>query len=157
MRIGVFMRHRYAVRCVSAAAMASAFVLTLSGCGSEPESSSESTAAPVITDSSFAPQVDDEPRDDLTNERVVEWDDVEVVSETSIRVKFWVGSDRCYGTRAVVEETDATIAIAAIEGLLPNAPEVCTEEARGASLVAETKSPIGDREIIPLLDPQGLK
>ncbi|MFT3942559.1 MAG: hypothetical protein QM705_01850 [Ancrocorticia sp.] len=151
------MRRRCVVRCVSAATMASALVLTLASCGSEPESSSESTAAPAITDSSFAPQVDDEPRDDLTNEHVVEWDHLEVFSETSIRVKFWVGSDRCYGTRAVVEETDTTIAIAAIEGLLPDAPQECTKEARGASLLVETKSPIGDREIIPLLDPQGLK
>lgn len=151
------MRRRYVTRCVSVTFMVPVLFLALSGCGSEPDSSSDSTAAPAVTDSSSVPQVDDEPRNDMTNEHIVEWDQVEAVSETSIRISFTAGSESCFGTRAVVEESDAIIAVAAIEGTLPDASEACTLEARAAFLVVETKEPIGDREIIPLLDPQGLK
>ncbi len=151
------MRRRYVTRCVSVTFTVPVLFLALSGYGSEPDSSSDSTAAPAVTDSSSVPQVDDEPRNDMTNERIVEWDQVEAVSETSIRISFTADSESCFGTRAVVKESDVTIAVAVIEGTLPDAPEACTLEARAGSLVVETKEPIGDREIIPLLDPQGLK
>lgn len=140
-------------RCVSALVLLSA----LSACSSQPDSSSESTAAPAITDSTPVPQRDDVPREDMTNEHTVEWDALEVFSETSIRISFWAGTESCFGTRAIVEESDTTIAIAAIEGTLPDAPEVCTDEGRRASLVVETDKPIGGREITALLDPPGLK
>lgn len=68
--------------------------LPLSAC-----SSSGSTASPPF-DSSQAPQPDatevDEPhRNDLTNERAVDWERHEIVDENSIRVFFTAGTSSC--------------------------------------------------------------
>jgi len=93
---------------------------------------------------------DEQPREDLTEEQVVTWQEAEVVDEYNIRLIFWMGNEHCFGVRPVVRETETEIAIAIITGRLPNSPEVCTAEARQASLVVQTKQPVGDREIVPM-------
>ena len=127
--------------------------LPLSAC-----SSSGSTASPPF-DSSQAPQPDatevDEPhRNDLTNERAVDWERHEIVDENSIRVFFTAGTSSCFGARAVVEETDTAVEIAVIEGTFPDAPGACTLEARGATILVETEQPVADRDVVQLADPE---
>ncbi|WP_205288746.1 hypothetical protein [Leifsonia aquatica] len=90
---------------------------------------------------------DDTPRNDLTDERTVDWTSYEVLSDTELRVHFVAGTPDCYGTHAIVAETAATIAITVIEGALPGAPDECALVARPASLLIRTSSPIGDRAI----------
>ena len=125
--------------------------LALSGCSSPDDPvSSPVNDDPAVTQPG-QPQ-DDVPRDDLSHERVVDWDIAEVVDETKIRVTFWAGTHRCFGSRYVVAETNEKIAIAVIEGKLPDAPQACTEEARLASLVVNTRQPVGERDIVPLRD-----
>lgn len=97
--------------------------------------------------------LDDTPREDLESEHVLTWQEYKAVANTSIRVFFQAQSKRCHGTRAVVEETEATIQIAVIEGLIPGAPDACTRESRQASLLVETKQPIGERKVVPLPNP----
>lgn len=118
----------------------------LSGCSSE-ETSGEDLQ-PEVT------YIDDIQRNDLSNERAVDWQRYEVVDETNIRVFFSAGSKSCYGTRALVEETFETIEIAVLEGSFPGAPDVCTLIAREASILAETSQPVADREVIQLADPE---
>lgn len=127
--------------------------LALSGCSSP----DDPVTSPVNDDPAVTqpgePQ-DDVPRDDLIQERVVDWDIAEVIDETKIRVTFWAGTHRCFGSRYVVAETNTVIAIAVIEGRLPDAPQACTEEARLASLVVNTRQPVGQRNIVTLPEPQ---
>lgn len=101
----------------------------------------------VIASTSHSARGDDAPRDDLTDEKTVEWTRYEEVSDTEIRVYFVAGTPDCYGTRATVSETAATITIAVIEGVIPGAPDECALIARQASLLVRTSSPIGDRTI----------
>lgn len=116
--------------------------------------SENETAPPEQTAPSETVSSDDAHRDDLTEERVIEWDRHEVVSDTELRVFFLAGSEECYGVRSVVEETQTEIHVAVIEGVLPDSPDVCTMEARNASLLVETDQPIDDRKIVPLADPE---
>lgn len=66
---------------------------------------------------------------------------------------FFAGSEHCYGVRSQVHETTERIEIAVLEGELPDAPDVCTLEAREATLVVELDDPIGERDIVELTDP----
>jgi hypothetical protein len=136
----------------------------LSGCSSGGSQASlpatTSLGTPVNTTSadsqpeeSEATEIDDIPRTDLSQERAVDWQRYELIDEHRIRVFFSAGSKSCYGTRAVVEETESTVEIAVIEGRLPGAPDVCTLIARQASILVETSQPVGDREVIPLANP----
>ena len=127
--------------------------LSLAGCSSPDDPVSSPINDPPGT-SEPIPPLDETPRDDLTEERVVNWDTAEIIAETKIRVTFWAGTHRCFGARYIVRETNEDIAIAVIEGKFPNAPHACTEEARLASIVVETKQPVGQRNIVPLPEPQ---
>lgn len=117
----------------------------LAGCSSDSSDNPEGSAGHENTESDSQDEVQ---RDDLENEHVIEWQRYEQVSDTQIRVFFTTGSPRCYGARAVVEESAETVEIATIEGTLPDAPEVCTLEARFVSMLVETQNVIGDREVI---------
>lgn len=123
--------------------------LVVTGCSSPDDPVSSPTNEPSVPLQPSQP-ADDVPRDDLTQEHYVTWDKTEVIAARSIRVTFWAGTPRCFGSRYVVEETHDAIAIAVIEGKIPNAPNACTEEARQATLVVQTQHPIGDRNIVAL-------
>jgi len=125
---------------------AGSLVLSLSGCSPGAPDSVPDEPPPTQRQT---PR-DEQPREDLTEEQVVEWQDAEVVDEYNIRLTFWMGNEHCFGVRPVVRETETEVAIAIITGRLPNAPEVCTAEARQASMVVQTKQPVRDREIVPM-------
>jgi hypothetical protein len=101
-----------------------------------------------------SPGADDIPRDDLTDERVLDWTRSESLTETTIRVHFLAGTRECYGTRNVVDESSDTIKIALIEGSLPGAPNACPLVAREASMIVTTSRPITGREILNLDTPE---
>lgn len=128
-------------------------LLVLTGCSSPDDPVSSPVQDPPGV--SIPPQsVDDIPRDDLTQERYVVWEHAEIVGDHTIRVSFWAGTHRCFGSRYVLHETADEIAIAVFEGRLPNAPNACTEEARHASLLIETQHPVADRNIVALPESQ---
>lgn len=133
--------------------------LSLSSCGSGEEPSGDSVSSSQGSDSSAtsipshggdtsATIVDDEPHSDLEGERRVAWDEVDVVSDSQLRVFFLAGTATCYGTRAVVDENDTTVSIAVFEGTLPDAPSECTLEARYASLLVDLDEPLSGREVV---------
>lgn len=128
----------------------------LFGCSTEesPDTPVSTTSVNTQPEESEVVDIDDKPRNDLSQERAVGWQRFELVDENTVRVFFSAGSKSCYGTRAVVEETESTVEIAAIEGKIPGAPDVCTLIARQASILVETSQPVGDREVIPLADPE---
>lgn len=95
---------------------------------------------------------DDEPRDDMTDERIVQWDSVEEVGASSLRVHFTAGTTSCYGTRAAVQEDSDEILVATITGTLPEAHSACPDVGRDASLLVELEDEVGDREIGHLED-----
>lgn len=133
--------------------LAAVLGLALSGCSSP----DDPVTSPINNDPAATrpgQPKDEIPRDDLMQERVVVWDTAEVIGETKIRVAFWAGTHRCFGSRYEVAETNQEIAITVIEGKLPDAPQVCSEEARLATLVVNTRQPVGERRIVPLPDPQ---
>lgn len=100
---------------------------------------------------------DDEPRDDMTDERIVQWDSVEEVGATSLRVHFTAGTTSCYGTRAAVQEASDEILVATITGTIPEAPSACTDVGRDTSLLVELEDEVGDREIGHLEDESVLR
>lgn len=114
--------------------------------GSEVSGSSTAHSAPT-QDTTGDAVVDDEPRDDLTGQQVVEWTDYEVVSERELRFHFPTGTPDCYGSRTAVEEDDSGIRVATIVGLVPGAPENCALVGRTASIVVTTETPVGDRTV----------
>lgn len=126
-----------------------AVLLALAGCSLPDSDSGPADQTPTETHD----HSDDIEHHDLTAERLVEWEDYEPVSDTRIRVHFFAGSEHCYGVRSQVHETVERIEIAVIEGELPDAPEVCTLEAREATLVVQLDAPIGERDIVALSDP----
>lgn len=128
----------------------------LLGCASEgsPDTPVNTTSVSTQPEESEDTEIDDTPRNDLSQERAVDWQRFELVDDNSVRVFFSAGSKSCYGTRAVVEETDEAVEIAVIEGRFPGAPDICTLIARQASILVETSQPVGDREVIPLADPE---
>lgn len=128
----------------------------LLGCASEgrPDTPVNTTSVSTQPEESEDTEIDDTPRNDLSQERAVDWQRFELVDDNSVRVFFSAGSKSCYGPRAVVEETDEAVEIAVIEGRFPGAPDICTLIARQASILVETSQPVGDREVIPLADPE---
>lgn len=130
-----------------------AALLLVSGCASFENEGSPPDTGSQSPDQNL-PGPDDTPRDDLRNEHVVEWQRYEVVDDSTLRVFFTAGSETCYGTRSIIEETDAVVRIATVEGEIPEAPEVCTLVGREASLVIETTKPIGEREVVSLPEPE---
>ncbi|MGO1319113.1 MAG: hypothetical protein ACTMIK_02535 [Galactobacter sp.] len=88
-----------------------------------------------------------EQRDDLTHERVVPWSNATELSGNRLRVDFTMGSPKCTGARAVVEESTDTVDIAVLNGTLPEAPRNCTMEALLAAVVVELDEPLGDRTL----------
>lgn len=109
-----------------------------------------STAAPAPSTSGSPAPEDEIPRDDLVEERVLPWTDSANVSDTQIRVFFVAGNPACYGTRAITEQTDSEVAVAVIQGTLPEAPEACAALAFQGSLLIDLDAPLGDRPVVKL-------
>lgn len=109
-----------------------------------------STAVPAPSTSGSPAPKDEIPRDDLLEERVLSWTDSENVSDTQVRVSFVGGNPACYGTRAITEQTGSEVAVALIQGTLPEAPEACTALAFQGSLLIDLDAPLGDRPVVKL-------
>jgi hypothetical protein len=128
----------------------------MSGCATDQNSDasdptdSGSAATPAPTSPTPSKPVDDTPRHDLLNERVVPWSSIETVDERHLRVRFAAGNPQCLGTRALVREDDQQVLIATIEGTLPGAPEVCSLIGRKATLLIALDTPLGERPVHPL-------
>jgi hypothetical protein len=113
--------------------------------------SGDSTASPAPTQSDTGgPVPDEQPRDDLANEQVVEWTDYEVVSDRQVRLFFATGTPDCYGARAVVDEDGEAVRVATVVGTVPGAPENCSLVGRQASILVTTDAPLEGREVVPL-------
>lgn len=92
-----------------------------------------------------------EPRDDLVDERVAEWDDYQEVSATELEIQFMAGNPNCYGVRAEIVETEQEVRIATISGMKPEAEDqVCTQELRATALVVTLDEELGGREVTAL-------
>lgn len=128
----------------------------LLGCASEgsPDTPVSTTSVSTQPEESEVADIDDTPRNDLSQERAVDWQRYELVDGNTLRVFFSAGSTSCFGTRAVAQETDEAVEIAVIEGRFHGAPDVCTLIARQASILVETSQPVEVREVIPLADPE---
>lgn len=90
---------------------------------------------------------DDKSRDDLMNEQIVAWSRFEQIAPNRLKFYFASGTERCYGTRVAVKETDTSVEVATVIGRLPNAPRECTLELRKASVTVKTDKPIGERKV----------
>lgn len=115
------------------------------GAGSPPVSP-DSSAHEAETTSPQGPR-DERPRDDLQDERRVEWIRYDRVGERQIRLHFLMGDPRCYGVRADVRETDADVRITLFQGSVPGAPDNCALDAAEASLLVSLRAPVGDRQV----------
>lgn len=95
------------------------------------------------------------PNDDLSDELVIEWNHYAIVDEHRIRVSFTAGPSECWGTRAVVRETNKRVQIAVVQGTVPwlQIGEECSAEVREATLLIETEFPIAAKKVVPWADP----
>jgi len=112
--------------------------------------SSRQQQAIVTHERNENPPPDDVQRNDLVRERLNAWSKYEIISDTSIRVFFSTGTQRCYGNRAVLVETPEEIRVAIVEGNVPELPVACTADAKLTSFLLHTRHPISGRKIIPL-------
>ena len=119
----------------SADASASSSSSSADGSGSPPSGSDASTGN------------DDKSRDDLMNEQITPWSRFEQIAPNRLKFYFASGTERCYGTRVAVKETDTSVEVATVIGRLPNAPRECTLELRKASVTVKTDKPIGERKV----------
>lgn len=90
---------------------------------------------------------DDKSRDDLMNEQIAPWSRFEQIAPNRLKFYFASGTERCYGTRVAVKETETSVEVATVIGRLPNAPRECTLELRKASVTVKTDKPIGERKV----------
>ena len=86
-------------------------------------------------------------RTDLKNEQIVEWTRSEQISPNQLKLYFSSGTEKCYGARAVVKESDTSVEVATIVGRLPNASANCSLIGREASVIVKTEKPIGERKV----------
>ncbi|MEJ6550009.1 hypothetical protein PQI66_10680 [Corynebacterium sp. USCH3] len=128
--------------------------LVLLGCSVENRGGpgDQGGTAPSATGTDGAEPVDDEPRDDMTDERITPWTSVDEVDPTTLRVHFTAGTTTCYGTRAVVREESEAVLIATIVGTVPEAHSACPDIGREASLLVDLGDEVGDREVQHLDD-----
>jgi hypothetical protein len=111
------------------------------------EASGDSTAHPAPTLEDTGKPADETPRTDLAGEKVVEWTDYEVVTDTQLRFFFPTGTPHCYGSRVAVEEDGTAVRVATIVGTVPDAPENCALVGRVASILVTTETPLEGREV----------
>lgn len=135
-----------ATRVAIAAVLLSAGILT--GCAS----TTGVTMSPSHSNDDPPPPArisDEAPHEDLSDERQIEWSDVEIVDDHSVRIFFDAGTNSCYGYRTDVVESVDTVTVKLFEGMIPSSESLpgCTMEARATSMLVETVEPIENREI----------
>ena len=114
--------------------------------GSSSSSSADGSESPA-NGSEPSAGTDDKSRNDLAGEQIAPWSRFEQIAPNRLRFYFDSGTERCYGTRVAVKETDTSVEVATIVGRLPNAPGECTLELRKASVTVKTDKPIGERKV----------
>jgi len=93
-----------------------------------------------------------EPTPGMDDVRPIPWEDVQLLDEPRVRVRYWSGVEPCHVLDSVeVEETDTTITITLHEGSEPQdggEPPVCVQIARWTAVDVRLDAPVGDREIV---------
>lgn len=93
-----------------------------------------------------------EPTPGMDDVRAIEWDDVQLLDEPRVRVRYWSGVEPCHVLDSVeVEETDETVTITLYEGSEPQPGgemPVCIQIARWTAVDVRLDAPVGDREIV---------
>jgi hypothetical protein len=115
----------------------------LSGCASPPEIE-RNEAGDLI------------PYSDLETEWSSPWIESEIVDDTHLRLTFGTGpKSECWRNNVDVIETPESVTVTLISGIIPDAERLCKDESpiielvgSHDSIIVETESPIGDREII---------
>lgn len=87
------------------------------------------------------------PREDPVDEAVRRWTRVEQVSDHSLRVVFTGGTTACFGYRVLMEESERSVRISLVEGLLPGATDPIPLVAASLSMRAELEQPLGRRRV----------
>jgi len=104
------------------------------------------------------PNIDSEPyippksavqRHDLKNEFIRGFK-LQIISEKFIRLSFETNDSKCYGSRAVLEETDDTVGVAVVTGTLPEAAQVCALEGHWEFFELHLQREIGYRKVFKL-------
>lgn len=77
----------------------------------------------------------------MHSEKIVNWEKYEVTGEHELTFTVTTGNPKCYGLRSVVKESNKSLQVAIVEGVLPNAPEVCAAMGMIEELTITTESP----------------
>lgn len=98
------------------------------------------------------------PYENLVVKHAFGWekDQLEIIDDTHLRISFTTGPPlACERFGATVVETKKSVTVTLLFGEIPNAEEICKDESKiyemssgVESISIETKSPIGNREII---------
>lgn len=96
----------------------------------------------------------DENVTDLATDWPTAFDRYTKVSDHEIRAYFRTGTEHCFGAYGTVQETPERVIVTVHTGLKKDAPQACTMNLRGGSVLVKTKAPIGDREIVDGALPQ---
>lgn len=83
----------------------------------------------------------------MRSEQVVEWLEYEVTGTHELTFVVLTGTDTCYGLHTVVNETEETIEVAIVEGVLPDAPTHCALVARYEKLKIATTAPAEEPKV----------
>ena len=84
----------------------------------------------------------------LVDERVVEWDQYEVLGDNCLLIRFKPRGDDFIFQRHRLEEDSDRIIITVIEGRMPDAPATSKAQGNG-TLIIKTREPIGQRTVTP--------
>lgn len=130
-------------------AVAVAAALVLTACGDDdatPSTEPGSTAADGGDDVTIQPTT---ANPDLIQPVHTAIDDVVVIDETTLAVRFWNGSEPCARADVTVTEGDAEVTLRLVTGLHPNvAAMTCLTGPVYYEIPVELASPLGDRTIV---------
>ena len=88
------------------------------------------------------------PADALKDEEQIRWDEWSRVEDRTIDVRLLLGTQRCYGASATLAETATTVTVTVVGGTLPDAPGMCTDEARFVALRLTLAGPLDGRSVV---------
>ena len=83
----------------------------------------------------------------LHSEEIINWTKYEVTDSHKLTFTANTGDPKCFKLRIVTKETNGRIEVAIVEGVLPDAPKVCTAVGRIEKLVVKTEAPAQDLDI----------